>query len=302
MPKESRIREFFYGFLRYVVATVTLAVLLYVLFALVFSTEEERHLLRENRLLRERYARMVEQEKLIGDVVDGLIEKDDAIFEQLFETSAPSLDAITAADLIATSDSLSESFYLSAAASASESLMLMAGNVDDNFAAIFQMLQTRADSLPPLSLPLHDMSYVQTGASVGIKLNPLYKVAQQHNGLDLIAPQGAPVYAAAPGIVSQVIHSRKGLGNIVEINHGNGYVTRYCQLGDMTVTKGRSVKRDQKIGTVGMGGSMATPHLHFEVLHKGQVCDPVNFLFASLTPEEYARMMYMAVSSSQSMD
>ena len=303
MPKESRIHAFFTGLLRYLVATVSLSVILYIVFALIFSTDEERQLQRENRLMRERYARMLKQEELIGDVVDGLIEKDDAIYEELFATSAPSLDAITAADLIATSDSLSESFYLSAAASASESLMLMAGNVDENFAAIFRMFQTRSDSIPPLSLPLHDMSYVQTGASVGMKGNPLYKVPQQHNGLDLIAPQGAPVYAAAPGIVSQVIHSRKGLGNIVEIDHGNGYVTRYCQLGDMTVTKGRSVKRDQKIGTVGTGGSMASsPHLHFEVLRKGQVCDPVNYLFASLTPEEYARMMYMAVSTSQSMD
>ena len=213
MPKESRIHAFFTGLLRYLVATVSLSVILYIVFALIFSTDEERHLQRENRLMRERYARMLKQEELIGDVVDGLIEKDDAIYEELFATSAPSLDAITAADLIATSDSLSESFYLSAAASASESLMLMAGNVDENFAAIFRMFQTRSDSIPPLSLPLHDMSYVQTGASVGMKGNPLYKVPQQHNGLDLIAPQGAPVYAAAPG--ADAIPRR---GNVV--SHG----------------------------------------------------------------------------------
>ena len=302
MAKPSRIRTVLLTLLRYVVATVSLSVVLYIVFALLFSTDEERHLMRENNLYRERYAKMKEKQELIGDVVDGLLEKDDTIYKSLFETAPPSLNAVTAVDVIAANDSLSESFYLSAAASASESLMLMAGNVDSNFAEIFAALEQRRDSIPPLTLPLKGMSYVQTGASVGLKHNPLYKVAMQHDGLDLIAPQGEPVYAAASGTVSQVIHSRKGLGNIVEISHGNGYVTRYCMLGDVSASKGRKVQRGQKIGTVGITTSFTAPHLHFEVLHRGKVCDPVHYLFASVDPEEYARMVFMAVSTSQSLD
>lgn len=302
MAKPSRIRSFLLALLRYVVATVSLSVLLYILFALVFSTDEERHLQRENRLYRDRYAKMLEKEALISDVVDGLLEKDDSIYRVLFETAPPSLNAVTAADVIAASDSLSESFYLSAAASASESLMLMAGNVDSNFAEIFQALESRRDSIPPLMLPLKGMSYVQTGASVGLKHNPVYKVQMQHSGLDLIAPQGAPVYAAAAGTVTQVSRTRKGLGNEVEVNHGNGYVTRYCMLGDISVNKGNRIKCGQKIGTVGITTSFTAPHLHFEVLHRGKVCDPVHYLFTSLSPEEYARMVFMAVSTTQSLD
>ena len=302
MAKESRIRTLVTTLLRYVVATVSFSIVLYILFALVFSTEEERHLKRESRLYRTRYAQRKQQEALISDVLDGLLEKDDTIYKTLFETEPPSLDAVTAADVIAANDSLSESFYLSAAASASESLMLMAGNVDDNFAEIFRLVQRRRDSIPPLSLPLKGMSYVQTGASVGLKDNPVYKLQLMHEGLDLIAPQGDAVYAAANGTVSEVKHSRKGLGNIVEISHGNGYVTRYCLLGDISATKGRSVKRGQKIGTVGISASFTAPHLHFEVRKGGEVLDPVHFLFASLSPEEYARMIYMAVSTSQSLD
>ena len=288
--------------LRYLVATVSLSIVLYIVFALVFSTKEEQLLEKENRLYKERYQQMLEKEQLIGDGVEVLLAKDDAIYGQLFQTPAPSLNALTAADVIAASDSLSESFYLSAAASASESLMLMAGNVDDNFAEIFRQLQERRDSIPPLSLPLHDMSYVQTGASVGMKLNPNYHLQLQHDGIDLIAPQGAPVYAAADGVVSEVIHSRKGLGNIVVIDHRNGYRTRYCLLGEMSAVKGRSVKRGQQIGTVGISTMVPAPHLHFEVLRDSQVQDPVHYLFASLTPEEYARMLYMSVSTVQSMD
>ncbi len=302
MKKGSRIGKILGGIVRYLLATVSLSIVFYIVFALFFSTEEERRLERENRLYRQLYGSLTQQEQLISDVVDGLMETDDAIYEELFETEAPSLDAVTAADFIPESDSLSESFYLSSAASAAESLMLMAGNVDNNFREIFRILEERRDSIPPLSLPLKGMSYVQIGASVGLKDNPVYKLEMQHGGLDLIAPQGSPVFAAADGEVSQVIHSRKGLGNIVEISHRNGYVTRYCLLGETTVPKGRKVKKGQQIGTVGISTSAPAAHLHYEVLYRGTVLDPVNYLFASVTPDDYAKMLYMSVRTSQSMD
>ena len=290
------------GILRFLVATLSMSIVCYIVFALVFSTEEERRLMKENSLYRSRYKQMQQKEMLIGDVVEGLQDKDDAIYRELFETEAPSLDALTATDFIAESDSLSESFYQTAAASASGRTMLMARQVDKNFDAIFRLLETRRDSIPPLTLPLKDMSYVQMGASVGLKQNPLYKRPMQHDGLDLIAPQGAPVYAAASGTVSKVIHSRRGLGNIVEIDHGNGYTTRYCLLADMNVARGVRVRRGQKIGTVGISSTIAAAHLHFEVLFKDTPRDPVHYLFASLSPEDYAHMVYMASATSQSLD
>lgn len=302
MGKESHWKKVVGGILRYAIASISLSIVFYVVFALVFSTDEEKQLMRENRLYQERYDQLRAQQRLIGDVVGGLMERDDALYEELFETAAPSPDAATAADLIAASDSLSESFYLSAAATASESLMLMAGNVDDSFAEIFRLLEERKDSIPPLTLPLRGMSYVQAGASVGMKDNPVYQLPMQHDGIDFIAPQGDPVYAVADGLVTEVEHGRKGLGNMVTVDHGNGYVTRYCLLGEISAVKGRKVKQGQQVGTVGILPSMPLPHLHFEVLYKGEVKDPVNFLFASLTPEEYARLMYMSVSTEKSLD
>ena len=292
----------FGAILRFLVASVSLAILLYMLFALVFSTEDELRLQKENRFYAQRYSQMKAQEKLIGDVIDGLLEKDDAIYMELFESPAPSLDAVTAADLIADSDSLSESFYLSSAATKSESLMRMAGSVDKNFEDIFRILREKGGSVPPLSMPLKDISYVQTGASVGMKNNPVYKLELRHDGLDLIAPQGVPVFAAADGIVSSVVHSRKGLGNVVEIDHRNGYRTRYCLLGDVNAVRGRLVRRGQKIGTVGISSQVAAPHLHYEVQRDTVLLDPVNYLFASVTPEEYARMLFISVSTTMSMD
>lgn len=292
MSRWTRIKKILGGLVRYLVATVSLSISFYILFALIFSTAEEKALQRENNLYRSRYQQMKEQESLIGDVVDGLLEKDNAIYEGLFETSAPSLDALTAADVLLDGKLPPES----------DRLMRMASLVDENFEQIFRMLESRPDSIPPLTLPLKDMSYVQAGASVGNKHNPVYKLVMRHDGLDLIATQGTPVYAAAGGKVSMVIRSHRGKGNTVEINHGNGFTTRYCLLGEIAVSDGQKVRRGQKIGTVGISTSVSAPHLHFEVRRKGAVQDPVNYLFASLTPEEYSRMLYMTSATSQSMD
>jgi len=288
--------------LRYLSAVVTTAVGFYVLFALFFSTEEEQRLRQENELYAAHYRELREKEALVSDVVEGLQVKDNALYRRIFETEAPSVDAVTAADLISVSDSLSESFYLSYSAFKSESLRMMARSVDDNFRDIYRLLAARRDSLPPLSMPLEGMSPTQTGASVGQKHNPLYKVELQHDGIDLVAPQGSPVFAAADGVVCEIIRSNKGLGNIVAIDHGGGYRTRYALLGDISVARGRAVKRGQKIGTVGISSTTFAPHLHYEVLRDGTVLDPVHFLFGSLTPDEYAAMLYMSVSTRQSLD
>lgn len=288
--------------LRYLAATVTTAIGFYALFALLFSTEEEKRLQQENDLYATYYQELRDKERLVTDVVEGLEMKDDALYRRIFETEAPSVDAVTAADVISVSDSLSESFYLSYSASKSESLRMMAKNVEENFHEIYRLMAARKDSIPPLTLPLEDMSYVQTGASMGSKHNPLYNVEIRHEGIDLVAPQGSVVRAAADGVVRNVVRSNKGLGNIVEIDHKNGYTTRYALLGDINVSQGRTVKRGQKIGTVGISSTTFAPHLHYEVLRGGKALDPVHFLFASVDPDEYAKMLYMSVSTRQSLD
>ncbi len=286
--------------LRYFIASLTLSILLYIVFALLFSTREERKLEEENRLYEQMYASLREREALVSDVLDGLLAKDNGIYRQLFEADSPALLPVTAEDLIADSDSLSDSFYLSLSAVKSENLMRMAGKVEDNFREIFDLLVDR-DTIPPLSLPAVGMSYVQTGASVGTRHNPVYKVETQHEGLDLIIPQGEEVIASAAGVVASVSRSPRGLGHVVDIDHGNGYVSRYALLGDVVLSKGQKVRLAQKIGTVGESGMFA-PHLHYELLYKGEIQDPVNYFFASVSPEEYSKMLYLSASTLQSMD
>ena len=302
--KDSKAKRIVMAGLRYLVASVSAAILFYTLFALVFSTQEEKRLQRENHLYNNLYGTMKAKEELIGDVIDGLLDKDEAIYVELFETRPPSLDEVSGytASFTEENEALTEKYYIRKAYRHSDSLMNIAARVDRNFYEIFRLLQEKADSIPPLTLPLRNMSYVQVGASVGLKHNPVYNLQMPHEGLDLVAPQGAKVYAAAAGRVSKVTRSRKGLGNEVEIDHGNGYVTKYSLLGDILVTQGRTVSLGQVVGTVGVSTFISAPHLHFEVRYNGELQDPINYLFSSLSPEEYSRVQYMAAKTSQSMD
>lgn len=288
--------------LTFIVATVSMAAVYYVFFALVFSTEEERRLRQENRLYEKEYPLMAEKEKLLADVVEGLKVKDDRIYEEIFNTAAPNMERFSSLDFLVGLDSIPDSDIVTHSAGRLDLLEASASRVEENFAKVMQAIANEDFVMPPMTNPLKDFTFAQTGASVGDKINPFYKVPMKHNGLDLIAPAGEPVYAVADGVVKEVVKSRKGLGNVVTVDHGNGYQTRYAHLSDMEVRKGRKVRRGTRLGYVGVSGNSFAPHLHYEVIRDTLVLDPVNHFFASVTPEVYMNMLIMSVSTGQSMD
>lgn len=284
------------------VASVSMAILYYILFALVFSTEEEKKLRQENRMYSREYPELERKERMISDVVDGLMVRDDAIYEEIFHMSAPDVNPLSAIDFLAGYDSIPDQDIVLRSASKLDLACRSAERVEENFRRIAEAVSSEGYAMPPMTNPLTNYSFAQTGASTGNRINPFYKVYVRHNGLDMIAPSGDPVYAAADGVVMNVIRSRKGLGNVVEVDHGNGYVTRYAHLADIEVRKGRKISKGTRIGYVGVSGNSFAPHLHYEVIKDTLVMDPVNYMFASVTPEEYVNMLVMSAATGQSMD
>lgn len=284
------------------VATASMAVLYYLIFALFFSTEQQQRLRDENRMYEREYPELQRKEQLISDVIEGLRLKDDRIYEEIFSMSAPDLDPLSSVDFLKGMDSIPDTDIVIYAERKLDKAVAAADAVEANFIRIMQTVADSGFVMPPMTNPLENFSFAQTGASVGEKINPFYKVPIMHNGLDMIAPSGAPVYAAADGVIRNVTRSRKGLGNVVEIDHGNGYVTRYAHLADVEVRKGRELKKGSRIGYVGVSGNSFAPHLHYEVMRDTLVMDPVNHLFASVTPDDYMNMLIMAASTGQSLD
>lgn len=284
------------------VASLSMAVLYYVIFALVFSTDEEKRLRTENKAYESELPELEEKERLLSDVVEGLRIKDDRIYEEIFHASAPNVDPINEIDILSGLDTIPDRELVRATEARLEKLDARAGSIEENFMEIARYLKNDTIVIPPMALPLEKFSFAQTGASTGDKVNPFYKVKIRHNGLDMISASGEPVHAAADGVVAEITRSRKGLGNVVTIDHGNGYKTRYAHLADISVSRGRMVRKGARIGDVGVSGNSFAPHLHYEVLKDSLVLDPVSHFFASVGPEEYVNMLIMSSMTGQSMD
>ena len=287
----------------YMLLTFTLAVLVYLAFTLVFRTDTERRLRREIRMYERIYADLEKREELLGDAIANLQHKDNDIYAQVFHSpGAPMLDPLDQADAVSALDTIPESRLMAYTAGKVDALMQQSKSVDAAFERIFHALSDSSFVLPPMSLPIADITYPQVGASAGRKMNPFYKAYVYHEGLDLIVARGTPVLAAADGTVTSAVVSRKGSGRTVRIAHAGGYETVYAHLESINVYVGQPVRAGDKIGTVGMTGQAFAPHLHYEVRRDGIAKDPVGFFFGSVSPEEYVNMLYMSISTLQSMD
>jgi len=297
-----RFFEVLRGILYVIGAGIFVTILCYAVFTMVFRTDTERRLIRENRMYEQTYSEMQQEEDLIRDAVGALQYKDSDIYEQVFHSSAPNVDPMSTLDFLFASDSIPEKKFISYTREKSDELISRVAAVDATFANIFGTLSNSDLILPPMSLPLDGVTYPQVGASVGSRMNPFFKAYVEHDGLDFIVVSGTPVFAAADGVVGSGTGSFKDTGKTVEIVHSGSYVTCYAHLETILVGRGQKVSRGQKIGTVGVSGRSYAPHLHFEVIRDGQILDPINYIFADVSPEEYANMLYMSVNTMQSMD
>lgn len=129
----------------------------------------------------------------------------------------------------------------------------------------------------PTALPVN-AEYNASG--FGLRIDPITGQSAMHEGIDFITQPGAPIVAAAGGVViaAEWHHS---FGNMIEIDHGGEIVTRYAHTSTMLVKPGDIVKRGQKIAEVGSTGRSTGPHLHFEVRYQGLAQNPAKFLQAA---------------------
>ncbi|MDR2872399.1 MAG: peptidoglycan DD-metalloendopeptidase family protein [Xanthomonadaceae bacterium] len=124
-------------------------------------------------------------------------------------------------------------------------------------------------------------SYITSG--FGYRADPFGRGGQYHRGIDFDANVGDPVMAVADGVIS-ASGSRNGYGLTVDIDHGNGYVTRYAHNSRLLVSEGDLVRAGQEIAKAGSTGRSTGAHVHLEVWENGSVVNPRKFLQDSLSP------------------
>jgi murein DD-endopeptidase MepM/ murein hydrolase activator NlpD len=156
------------------------------------------------------------------------------------------------------------------------------GSIDPRFARLaaslarMSTLERGLTGLPQVLPASHD--FISSG--FGYRSDPFNGSAAFHAGLDFRGPKGAPIYAAAKGVVS-FAGVRSGYGNCVEIDHGNGLKTRYAHMSRIAAKVGQAVAAGHVIGAIGSTGRSTGPHLHFEVRINDRPVNPRPFLEAA---------------------
>jgi murein DD-endopeptidase MepM/ murein hydrolase activator NlpD len=150
------------------------------------------------------------------------------------------------------------------------------GDREQKFSVLESLLMDRSlhERVMPSGSPVKN-GWVSSG--YGNRADPFTGKKEFHKGVDFAGKEGSRVLAVADGIVSWV-GKRNGYGKLVEITHGNGYVTRYGHNKKLLVAVGDTVKKGQAIALMGSTGRSTGPHVHFEVVHNDQQVNPAKYV------------------------
>lgn len=173
----------------------------------------------------------------------------------------------------------------------------------ESFNQVVEFFKNHEDMLNhlPAIQPISNKNLKQTASGYGQRIDPVYGTVAFHSGMDFSCDVGTPVYATADGVVKSA-DWESGYGMTVEIEHGYGYQTRYCHLSSYRCRVGQQVKRGELIALSGSTGKSTGPHVHYEVVQRGQKVNPVNFYFMDLDAEHYEQIVRIAENHGKMLD
>ena len=161
----------------------------------------------------------------------------------------------------------------------------------DEVASISKTAGDMASCIPAIPPIIPDPSKYNLSSPFGYRSDPFTTDSKMHTGVDLAMKVGNPVFATGDAVVESVEFDFFGYGNSIMLDHGFGYKTRYAHLNSVSVIEGMKVKRGDRIGEVGQSGRASGPHLHYEVIYKGDRVNPENYFDLSMSKQEYQAMV-----------
>lgn len=166
---------------------------------------------------------------------------------------------------------------------------------NESFRELTRSVTTTEEMLAsrPAIQPIDNRQLTRFHPLFGMRQHPVYGDWRLHNGLDLTAASGTPVYSTGDGIVTSAEY-RGGYGNVIFVNHGYGFETRYAHLSGFKVVEGQKVKRGELIGLVGSTGTSTGSHLHYEVLFREKWINPIHFMYRDLKQASYNEIIRAA--------
>lgn len=299
---KSRVLRIF----SWVGASLFLGLLIVVLYSLFFDTPRERELRQENIALSEDYKFLTQKYSRIDTVLDELQNIDQNIYRTIFEAE-PLKDST---DYESTFEGFLRLIKLdnkTIVYNTKDELDKVFHDVqlkENEFSFLMQNINRKAEELKsiPGIQPIYNPDLSRLASGYGNRMHPFYKIQKLHEGIDFTAPTGTDVFSTGDGVIKALERTRRGKGNTIIIDHGNGYESLYSHLDGFNVRHGQEVKRGDVIGTVGNTGLSTAPHLHYEIRLNGEPVNPVNYFFLELSPEQYDKIIDISINSGQSFD
>ena len=275
----------------------------------LIETEKEAAVRSENDALKKHRVILTSQLQEIESSLDNLRAQDNKIHDQLFDVddnqrSGSNNRNHSNAILLSTPEEYAIRF--NELKSRTDMLHRQSAKVNSAIGARVNVTSDDAsvlESLPTLP-PIKEMNTELMVSGFGVRINPFHKGKYSHQGLDLAAPRGTAVYATAPGKVIRINRSslQAGYGNYIEVDHGNGFVTRYAHLEDILVKTGQQVTKDEQIGLVGSTGGSIVPHIHYEIIQRDENVDPMIYMIEGLSSQQYSELALLSKKLNQSLD
>ncbi len=213
----------------------------------------------------------------LNDTIQAIERRDEQIrlLAGLPTDSAESAGAPMLADRGTTGDAVLGAVSMSQRANV-DWLIRRANSLAASFAEVSDTLARHMDKLARIPSIMPTAGWLSSAFSRS-RFHPILHYARPHEGIDVSAPMGAPIVAPAAGTVTRVARET-GYGNVLEIDHGNGIVTKYAHCSRIVVREGQHVRRGQVIANVGNTGLSTGPHLHYEIHVRGKVVNPLTYV------------------------
>lgn len=294
--EEIEVRS--YGYLR-VIAVVAAALVLLVLYLWIYAGRLGGEMPKTAIMRKQNADWIAAAEALnarLGEyerTLDALSQRDDKIYRSIF-----GMDEIPAA--VRTGSLAGRRRYdaieprgLRSLAARTDALMNEAyvqSKSYDELEKVAARIEDMASCIPALAPLNTDPKTYRMSSPFGYRSDPIHGYLKGHTGMDFACPPGNPVHATGDGVVEAVHSQFFGYGNIVVIDHGFGYRTRYAHLSRVTAYEGQKVRRGEIIAYTGNSGRTTGPHLHYEVMYRKDFVNPAAYMDLTLSPEEYAAL------------
>ena len=305
--KASR-SEIVLNILGFLLASMVFSGLFFFVFSAWFGSPNEKRLQKENEELKTYYEILNNEVVTISKMMSALQDRDDNIYRTVFESqpiAASERSGVVNPNkykALLEDDLEQEGLIINTHARIDKlkKQMYVQTKSYDEIVKLAKSKNKMLASIPAIQ-PVENKGLHALVSGFGMRIHPIYKVRKMHTGVDFHAKVGSKVYSTGDGVVLTAGSPESGYGNEVEIDHGFGYVTKYAHLSQFKVRPGQKVKRGELIAYSGNTGTSAAPHLHYEVIKRGQKVNPVYFFYNDLNTKEYEEILRLSSVENQSL-